>query len=187
MPQLVWFRQLLDPMKKNFFKKQQKFAFRENRKIPYEKPIFFSRQAIPKVFFALHFHYTVDSLFRVWYDLNNSLTRWRGPVFNIPFSRKSKVPYEILTFFLGKMYQKFFLLYTFITLVTIHPKLGLILTTSWPDEKELFLKFARTRNSRNSQNFVWKTKIFPGQNIPKFLLFYPLLTLVIVHATIGLI
>ena len=45
-------------------------------------------------------------------------------------------------FFLGKLYQKYFLLFTIITLVIIHTMFGLILTTPWPDDKELSLKFA---------------------------------------------
>ena len=149
---------------------------------------FFSRQAIPKVFLPYIFItlVIVHTEFGLFWT-----TPWPDEedlFFNIPFSRNSKVPYEILTFFLGKMYQKFFLLYTFITLVTLHTKLGLILTTSWPGEKQLFLKFARIRNSRNSQNTVWKTNIFfSRQVLPKFLLFYPLITLVIFHAAVGLI
>ena len=84
------------------------------------KTLFFPRQAIPKILFDLHSHYTGDTPHQVWFDLNNSLTRWKRPIFKISFSRKPKVPYEILTFFLGNSYQKFFLLYLFITLVIVH-------------------------------------------------------------------
>ena len=40
IPSLVWFRQLLDSMENNYFLNSQKFAIRENRKIPYENPFF---------------------------------------------------------------------------------------------------------------------------------------------------
>ena len=60
---------------------------------------FFPRQATPKNFFALHSHYTGDTSCRFWFDLNNSWIRWNRPIFKIPFSRNSKVPYEKLTFF----------------------------------------------------------------------------------------
>ena len=43
-------------------------------------------------------------------------------------------------FFLGKLYQKFFLFYILITLVIPHAEFGLIWTTPWPDEISIFLK-----------------------------------------------
>ena len=89
-PSLVWFGQLPVPIKKNYFLNSQKFALREIRKIPYENPIFFPRQAIPNTLFAVHSHYTGDTQYRVWFDLDSSL----------------KVPYENPTFFLGKLNQK---------------------------------------------------------------------------------
>ena len=111
----------------------------------------------------------------------------KDPFLKILFREIQKVPYEILTFFLGKIYQKFFLIYTLITLVIQHTKLGLILTTLWPDEKELLLKFGRIRISRNSQNSVWKTNFFSRQAIPKVFLPNTFLTLVILHhADFGL-
>ena len=146
---LVWFRQLLDPMKKNFFKYRKNSHFAKFAKFRM-KTQFFTRQAIPKLLYAFHPQYTGDNPLRVWFDLNNSLTRWKRPILKILFSRNSKVPYELLTFFLGKLYQKYFLLYTLITLVIHHSEFGLIWTTPWLDEKELFLKFAKICNSRNS-------------------------------------
>ena len=43
-------------------------------------------------------------------------------------------------FFLGKLYQKFFLFYILITLVIPHAEFGLTWTTPWPDEISIFLK-----------------------------------------------
>ena len=57
IPSLIWFGQLLDPLKKNFFLNSQKFAIREIRKIPFENPTF-PRQAIPTTFWL----YTVITL-----------------------------------------------------------------------------------------------------------------------------
>ena len=91
------------------------------------------------------------------------------PIFKIPFSRYSKVPNKKLIFILGKLYQNFFLFYPLITLLIFHIKYGLIWTTPSPDEKELFLNFAKIRNSRISQNSVWKPNIFLRQAIPKTL------------------
>ena len=210
---LVWVGQLLVPMKKNYFLNSQKFALREIRKTPYENPIFFPRQAIPntlfdvhchyaggtqyrvwfyldnsltrwkrpifkipfslnsksskrkpnffprqakpKILFALHCHYTGDTQYRVWFDLDNSLTRWKRSFFKFPFSRNSKSAVWNTKFFSGKSIL-IFLIYTLITLVILHTEFGLIWTTPCPDEKELFFKFSKTRTSRNSQNSVWK-------------------------------
>ena len=74
-------------MKKNLF---LKFIFREIQKVLYENPTFFPKQAKPKTLFALYSHYTGDTPYRVCFDLDNSLTRWKRPIFKIPFSRNSK-------------------------------------------------------------------------------------------------
>ena len=57
------------------------------------------------------------------------------------FGNNSKFPYEKLTFFLGKLYQKFVLFYTLDSLGILHAEFGLIWTTPWPDKKDLFLNF----------------------------------------------
>ena len=75
-----------------------KILFREIQKFVW-KTNFFPRQAIPKNLFVLTSHYTGDSPYRVWFDLNNSLTRWRRPIFKNPFSRNSKVPEWNTNFF----------------------------------------------------------------------------------------
>ena len=56
------------------------------------------------------------------------------------FREFQKVPYEILTFFQGKLYQKIFLFYILITLVILHAEFGLIWTTPWPNKISIFLK-----------------------------------------------
>ena len=58
-----------------------KFLFLRNSKSFVWEPIYFPRQAKPKIFFALHCHYTVDTQYRVWFDLSNSLTRWKKTYF----------------------------------------------------------------------------------------------------------
>ena len=61
--------------------------------------------------------------------------------------------------------------YTVIALVILHTAFGLIWTTPWPAEKKL--KFSKIRNSRNSQNSVWKPNFFQGalnQSFFRFLL-----------------
>ena len=70
------------------------------------------------------------------------------------------------TFFLGKLNKKYFLLYTPITLVILHTPFGLIWTTPWTAEKKI-----KIRNSRNSQNSVWKPNFFLGALNQKFFCF----------------
>ena len=218
----------------------QEFAIRGIRKIPYENP-FFPRQAL-KIFFASHSHQTVDAPYRVWFDLDNSLTRWKRPFLKFFFLRNSKssvcntnffpdtvyqkifcftlslhwwysIPHLVWfgqlhnpmkkTFFknsqkiefrevrqsqcedtlfsLGKLYQKFFLLYTLITLLILNTEFGLIWTTPWPDEKDLYLKFL----FREIQKIPYEIlTFFPGKVNQLFLL-YTLITLVILHTEFG--
>ena len=132
-------------MTKKFFLNSRKFAIRENRKIPYDNPFVFLA-SYANNFFALHSLYTADTLYRVWFDLDNSLTRWKRPLLKFLFHEIQKVPHENPTYFLGKLNQKNFLLYIVITLVILNTEFGLIWTTPWPDDKEIFFKFAKIRN-----------------------------------------
>ena len=142
-PYRVWFDldNSLTRWKRIIFKilKNSQFAkFAKSRM----KNCFFPRQALPK-FFALHSHYTGDTPYRVWFDLDSSLTRRKRIIFKIlknsQFAKFAKFRMKNC-FFLDKLYQNF-LLYTLITLVILHTAFGWIWTIPWPDEKELFLKF----------------------------------------------
>ena len=74
------------PDKKDLF---LKFLFRESQKVPHEILTFFLGK-LPENLFVLHSNYPGDTLCRVWFDLDNTLTRWKRPIFKIPFSRNSK-------------------------------------------------------------------------------------------------
>ena len=154
-----WKRIILKIRKNSHFAKSAKFRM---------KTQIFPRQAIPKVLFDLHSYYIGDTPYRVWSDLDNSLTRWRRPIFKTPFLRNSKSSVWNTNFFPWQA-GPIFLLYTLITLVILYTKFGLIWKTAWPDEKELFLNFSKIRNSRNSQKSVWKPKVFPRRAIPNVL------------------
>ena len=78
-----------------------------------------------------------------------------------------KFPYWILTFFLGKLYQKFFFSYALPTQWLLHTEFGLISTLPWPDKNELFLKIVIREIRKFSQIFVLNTNIFPSQAISK--------------------
>ena len=192
-----------------------------------------------QIFLALHSHYPVDTAYRVGFDLDNSLTRWKRIIFKILknsqfanfakfctktqfFSEASSTIFFCFTlailhtefsfnldisltrwkrnifkilkysqfakfakirmkthFFLGKLYPKYSLLYTVITLVILNAEFGLIWTNPWPDEKELFLKFSKFAK------FRMKTHFFPRQAIPTNFFLCSLITLVILHAEFG--
>ena len=89
-----------------------KIPFSGNSKSSVWKPNLFPKKAKPKILFASHSHYTGDTAYRVWFDLDNSLTRWKKNIFlkfsKIRNSRNFKIPYENPTFFLGKPNQKYF-------------------------------------------------------------------------------
>ena len=51
-----------------------KIRYSLNSRITVWKPNLFPRQAMPKILFALHSHYAGDTPYRVWSDLDNSLT-----------------------------------------------------------------------------------------------------------------
>ena len=69
----------------------------------------------------------------------------------------------------------------------LHTEFGLIWTTPWPDEKDLFLKLAKIRNPRILQNSVWKPNFSLGKLYQKYDLRNTPITLVILHTEFGLI
>ena len=143
IPSLVWFGRLLDPIKFNYFSKLSqrksrnfrvkyllfvgkldkpfflhynlhttgslgyrfgslwttpwpdekyiflKFVICEIRKFPYEILTFFLGKLLPKFFFILDSRCPWDAPYPVWFDLNNSLTRWKRHIFKIRYLRNS--------------------------------------------------------------------------------------------------
>ena len=73
IPRLVWFAQLLNPMKNtfiriSFFAKLKKSVWNTN---------FFADKVYQFFFIILRSHFTGDTAYRVWFDLDNSLSRWK--------------------------------------------------------------------------------------------------------------
>ena len=96
----------------------------------------------------------------------------------------SKFPYENPTFFLVKLYHKFFSFNTLGTHGILHTQFGLIWTTPWSDEKDLSLKFVILEIRKFPYE---KLTFFPGNLEQKVFLFYTLITLMILHTEFGLI
>ena len=161
-----------------------KLIIREILKIPYEKLTFFLGKLYQQ-FFLFYILHTLGILHTefglVW------TTPWpdeKALFLKLLIWNNGKFPYEKLTFFLGKLYQKFVLLYTFDTLGILHAGFGLIWTTPWPDKKDLFLNLFIWNNSK----FLYeKLTLFLGKLYQKFVLFYTFDTLGILHAGFSLI
>ena len=168
-------------MKKNLF---LKFLYREIQKVLYEN--FFPRQAKQKIIFALHSHYTGDTPYTVWFDLDNSLTRWKKIKIlkNSQFAKFAKFRMKT-QLFPRRAQPKIFLLYTLIALMILHTAFGLIWTTPWPAEKKI--KILKNSQFAKFAKFRMKTKLFPRRAQPKFFLLFTLITLVILNTEFGLI
>ena len=124
------------------------------------KTHFFPRQAKEKILFALHYQYTGDTQCRVWFDLGNSLTRWKTVIFKIlknsQFAKFAK--FRMKTHFFPRQAKEKILFalhyhYTGDTQYRVWFDFDKSLTR-W---KRIFFKLSKIRNSRNSPNSVWKT------------------------------
>ena len=81
MPSLVQFEQLYDSIKKTYF---QNYFFEIIAKFRM-KTNFFPRQDIAKILFALDSIYTGNIPYQVWFNLNNSMTLSKRPIFKITY------------------------------------------------------------------------------------------------------
>ena len=111
----------------------------------------------------MHSNYTGDTPYRVWLDLDNSLTRWKRPIFRIPFSQKSKSSVWNSNLFAGQAIAQLLLALHCHHTVDTQYRVWFDLDNSLTRWKRIFLKFWQIRNSRNSQNSVWKPIFFLGK------------------------
>ena len=89
-----------------------------------------------------------------------------------------------MNFFLEKLGGPFFLSQSLPTPGILHTKFGLIWTTSWPDKKDLFLKFLIWKNRKFPYE---KLFFFPRQAIQKNLFALQFRYFVIRHTKFGLL
>ena len=180
IPSLVHFGQLLDRWKRPMFK----ICYLRDSPISVWKPNFFSSQAIPKILFVLQSSYPWNTRYRVWFDLDNSLTDEKDLCLKFVICEIRQFPYENLTFFLAKLYQKFFLFYNLVTHGILDTEFGLIWTIPWPDEKDLILKFVICE----IRKFPYENlTFFLGKLYQKFFFFYILVTHGILDTKFSLI
>ena len=144
----------------------------------------FSRNVSRNIFL----HYDLDSTGRLGYQFGSLWTTpWpdeKDQFLKFDIWEICKFPYENLTFFLDKLYRKFFSFYTLGTHGILHTEFGFIWTTPWPDEKDLFLKFV----IREIRKFPYENlTFFLDKLYQKFFSFYTLGTHGILHTEFGLI
>ena len=155
-----------------------KFDIREIRKFPYEILTFLLGKLQQKffLFYTLGTHGIVHTQFgSLW---TNPWPDEKDLFLKLLIWNNRKFPYEKLTFFLGKLQQKFFLFYTLVTHGILLTEFGSIWTSPWPDEKDLFLKFV----IREIRKFPYEILTFLlGKLQQKFFLFYTLGTHGILH------
>ena len=165
MPSFVRFGQLLNPVKKTYFK----IPFSQNSKSFVWKPNFFRSPAIQKLLFALHFHYTGDTPCRVWLDLDTSLTRWQRPIFKIPFSQNSKSSLWNSNFFAGQAIpQLLFALHCHYTVDTQY-RVWFHLDNSLTRWKRTIFKIRKSLQFAKIAKVRMKNHFFPMQAIQKLL------------------
>ena len=165
-----------------------KFLFSKIQKNPYEILIFLQGKLYHKYFWL----YTVIILLilNTEFDLI-----WTTPYpdekdlfLKFLFSKIQKIPYEILIFLQGKLYHKYFWLYTVIILLILSAEFDLIWITPGRNEKKTTFKICKHSQFAKFAKFRMKTQfLFPRQAIPNFFLLYTLITLVILHIGFGLI
>ena len=127
-----------------------------NSRFPYEKLMFFLGKLYQNFFsfYNLVTHGILDNKFgSLW------TTPWpdqKDLFLKFVICEIRKFPYANLTFFLGKLYQKFFLFYNLVTHAILYTEFGSIWITSWPDKRDLFLKLL----IRNNRKFPYEKLIF---------------------------
>ena len=125
-----------------------KISYLRNSQIYVWKPNFFPRQAIPKILFVLQSSYPWDTRYRVWFDLDNSLTRWKRPIFKISYLRNSKISEWKPNFFPRQAIAKiFFVIKSSYPWDTRH-RVWFDLDNSLTRRKRPFLKFVVRNNSK---------------------------------------
>ena len=112
IPRLVWFGQLLDPMKKIFCKILKNSPFAKFAKFRMKNHFFLGKlNQYFLLYTVITLHYTGDTQCRVWFDLGNSLTRWKTTfckiLKNSQFEKFAKFRMKP-RFFPGELYQQFF-------------------------------------------------------------------------------
>ena len=141
-----------------------KIRYSRNSQISVWKPNFFPRQAIPKIPSVLDSRYTWNTPYRVWFDLDNSMTRRKRPIFKIRYSRNSQISVWKPNFFPRKAIPKIPSV-----LDSRHPwytqyPVWFTLDNSLTRRKRPIFEI---RYSRNSQISVWKLNFFPRKAIAK--------------------
>ena len=140
IPSLVWFGQLLDPMKTTIFKILENSQFAKFAKFRMKNHFFLGKlyQQLFCFTLSLHWWYSMPSL--VWFG--QLLDPMKTTIFKIlensQFAISAKFRMKTHFFCPRQAIPTTFWLYTVITLMILNTEFGLIWTTPWPDEEEHF-------------------------------------------------
>ena len=136
------------PNKKDLFSTLFKFKYSKYSQYSVWKPNFFPRQAIAKIF--LFYNLGNHGILHTEFGLIWTTPEPDEKELFLKFANREirKIPYGKLTIFLGKLYQKFFLSQGLPTLGILHTKFGLIWTTPWSNQKDLFSKLFKIKYSK---------------------------------------
>ena len=145
-----------------------KIGYSGNTQISVWNTNFFPRQPRAKTLFVLHSNYTGDTPYRVSFDLDNSLVRWKRPIFKSGYSGNTQISVWNTNFFPRQPIAKI--------LFVLHSNYkGDTPYRVWFDLDNSLVRWKRPNfnicNSGNTQISVWKTYFFPGQAISKILCF----------------
>ena len=153
------------PAEQEFFLNSQKFAIREIRKNSVWKPIFFLGKLCRQLL-ALHCHHTGDIPYRVWFDLDNTLTQWKNLFLKFLFREISKIPYENAIFSRGKLYH-FFALHSHYTGDTQY-RVWFDLDNSLTRLKRIFFKILKNSQFEKFAKFRMKNHFFQASYTNNF-------------------
>ena len=164
-PYQVWFNLDNSLTRRNFYI----FENRTSEKVDFSdwNTNFFSRQTIPKIFSVLELKHPWDTPYRVWFTLDNSLTRWKRPIFEIIYSKKSQISVWKANFFPRQAIAKILFVlqfrYPWDTPYQVWFNLDNSLT------RRNFYIF-ENRTSEKVDNSDWNTNFFLGKQYQKFFL-----------------
>ena len=148
----------------------------------------FARPAIPIILFVLHFNYNGDTPYRVWLDLDDSLNRWKRPIFKIRKSRNSQISVRKPIFFARPALTKILFVLDFICTADTPCKVWLDwdnFLTRW--KRPIFKNYLKLIIRINRKFTYEKLTFFLDKLYQKIFFFYTLGVHCILHTQSGLV
>ena len=145
--------------KRPIFKTLLSQFMRNIRKFPYERIAFFVAKQ-HQIVFVLHSTYPRNTPYRVWFGLDNSLTRSKKPIFKIQISRNSQTSLWKPNYFPRQAIPKAICALDSVYTWELWLWVGIDLNNFLTRWKNLFLKFYNRNLFERIANFRSKKKTF---------------------------